>query len=333
MTAKLGTSRDSCSVAASATILFVFLIPKSLFAETPKPRSEPITPITSFPNLDSRKVLLGRELFRSTLLSKNNTIACESCHNLRTNGADTQIVSLGVEGAKGNINTPTVFNAALNFRQFWDGRAKTLEDQIDGPVQNPIEMASRWPDVLEKLNTDPTLKNSFIQVFGEPATVRSVKDAIATFERSLVTPNSRFDKYLLGNDDALTSTEKKGFELFKNLGCISCHQGKNIGGNMFQVFGILGDYFKDRGKETSVDSGRFNLTHKDSDRHRFKVPSLRNVAITAPYFHDGSAKTLSEAVRIMARYQIGRELTAAECELVVQFLKTLTGEYAGRGLQ
>lgn len=295
-------------------------------------RREPLSPLPEIKAADPRIVELGRQLFTSTLLSEDKTISCASCHHLSLNGADTKPLSNGVRDLPGTVNSPTVFNAVFNFRQFWDGRASSLEEQIDGPLQNPNEMGSTWSQVLQRLNADDHFRSQFLNVFNESATAQNVKKAIADFERSLVTPNSKMDRYLKGDLNALSRDEKKGYETFKTLGCVSCHQGANVGGNMYQVFGVMGDFFRDRGSSTKADLGRFNVTGKSTDRHVFKVPSLRNVAVTPPYFHDGSVQTLEEAVRIMGKYQIGRDLTAKEIESLVLFLKTLTGSYNGRSL-
>jgi len=290
---------------------------------------EPIHPIPRTIELDSRKVVLGGRLFHDSRLSADSTVSCASCHNLHRYGADNVARSVGVGGAKGDANTPTVFNSGLNFRQFWDGRAETLEDQIDGPIRNPAEMGSDWPQILNKLRADPDYTAQFSAIYATGMDSRTIKDAIATFERSLITPDCRFDRYLRGDSHAITAAEKEGYRLFKQNGCSSCHQGVLAGGNMFEKFGVVADYFADRGRIVRADLGRFNITGQEDDRYTFKVPSLRNVARTAPYFHDGSAKTLKEAVSVMAKYQLGRQLSADELGLIVQFLETLTGEYSG----
>ena len=297
--------------------------------------NEPIQPIPLKKELDSRLVKVGKALFFDTRLSRDNTVSCATCHNLeQKGGADGLKLAQGIGNRKGGINTPTVFNAELNFRQFWDGRAANLEEQIDGPVNNPMEMGTNWKEVIPKLMADVELKQSFKEIFGgKSITPSMVKSAIAEFERSLSTPNSRFDKYLRGKANVLTDEEIEGYRLFKNNGCVACHQGVNIGGNMYQTFGVMGDYFKERGGPiTEADRGRENVTGNPKDRHIFKVPSLRNVALTAPYFHDGSAQTLADAVRVMARFQLGRSLEDTEVRLIVKFLQTLTGEYEGKPL-
>jgi cytochrome c peroxidase len=227
------------------------------------------------------------------------------------------------------VNVPTVFNSGLNFRQFWDGRAETLEDQIDGPIHDPAEMGTDWPHILDKLRADSEYAVAFAAIYRQEIDSSTIKDALATFERSLITPDCRFDRYLRGDANALSAEEKEGYQLFKDNGCSSCHQGVLAGGNMFEKFGIVGNYFADRGQITKADLGRFNVTGQEADRYRFKVPSLRNVARTAPYFHDGSASTLEAAVSVMTRYQLGRQLTANDLHRIVQFLETLNGKTPG----
>lgn len=286
---------------------------------------EPLAPVFA-PVLDVSRVELGRSLFHDKRLSKGDQISCATCHPVERYGADGQARSAGVDGALGSIHTPTVLNSGLNFRQFWDGRAATLEEQVDGPTHNPLEMASEWSRILGKLRADRALVQHFERVYGRGPDAAGVRDAIATYERSLVTPGSRLDRYLCGEDGALSPEELHGYELFKGLGCVSCHQGQNVGGNMYQRFGVMGDYFEARGAPTEADLGRYNVTGREEDRHVFKVPGLRNVARTAPYFHDGSARTLRDAVRTMGEYQLGRSLSDEEVQRLVAFLDALTGE-------
>ena len=287
---------------------------------------EPIRPIPEETGTDPEKVALGRALFHDPRLSKDNTTACVSCHDLGNGGDDGLRVSIGVEGKSGTINAPTVFNAGLNFTQFWDGRARTLEQQIDGPVQSAVEMGSLWPEVIAKLHEHESYPRRFNALYPDGINRKNVKDALAEFMRSLVTPNSRFDQWLRGDDGALTALEAHGYALFKHYGCVSCHQGANVGGNMFQVFGVLNEYFKRRGDITDADFGRYNITGNPADRHAFKVPSLRMAALTAPYLHDGSAETLRDAVDAMFEFQLGREAPDEDKEAIVAFIKTLAGE-------
>jgi cytochrome c peroxidase len=289
--------------------------------------NEPIQPIESDTRLDQGKVKLGKALFHETRLSHDNSLSCASCHGLDTGGVDQRRTSLGINGADGAINAPTVLNSGANFKQFWDGRAETLEDQIDGPIHAADEMGSNWPEVIAKLKGSPEYLSSFDDLYSDGIQVNNIKDAIATFERSLNTPGARFDRYLRGDTSALNDEEKQGYQVFKSYGCISCHQGRNVGGNMFQTFGVMADYFADRGKITKADLGRFNITGDERDRYVFKVPGLRNVELTAPYFHDGSVAKLESAVEVMGRYQLGRNLSPREIDLIVKFLKTLTAKH------
>ena len=287
---------------------------------------EPIKAIPDARDADPEKVALGRALFHDPRLSNDNSTACVSCHDLGSGGDDGRAVSIGVEGKAGTINAPTVFNVGLNFTQFWDGRAATLEQQIDGPVQSAIELGSLWPEVIAKLYAHESYPARFNAIYPDGINRDNVKNALAEFMRSLVTPNSPFDRWLGGERDALTAHEKRGYALFKHYGCVSCHQGANVGGNMFQVFGVINEYFKRRGGITEADLGRFNVTGNPSDRHAFKVPSLRMASLTAPYLHDGSAATLRDAVDAMFEFQLGREAPDADKEAIVAFIETLAGE-------
>jgi cytochrome c peroxidase len=295
---------------------------------------EPIFPIPRGQpqSLDARKVALGNKLFHEPVLSRDNSISCASCHPLDRGGMDSRPRSIGINGQQGDVNAPTVFNSAFNFAQFWDGRASTMEEQIDGPVLSAVEMGSTWDEILKKLSDTPGYVAAFKDIYADGVQSQNVKNAIAEFERSLTTLDSRFDRYLRGDPFALTPDEKSGYLKFKSYGCISCHQGMNIGANLFQRMGVIGDYFADRGNLTKADLGRFNVTGREEDRHVFKVPSLRNVAVTAPYFHDSSAQTLEDAVAVMAKYQLGRPLPPKDMEDIVKFLRTLTGEYGGKPL-
>ena len=288
--------------------------------------NEPIKPIPEEDELNGEKVALGRALFHDPRLSRDESVACVSCHDLGSGGDDGRKVSVGVEGKTGPINAPTVFNVGFNFKQFWDGRAETLEEQIDGPVQSPVELGSLWPDVIAKLHAHESYPQRFNALYPDGINRDNVKNALAEFMRSLTTPNSRFDRWLKGERDVLDSQEKRGYALFKHYGCISCHQGANVGGNMFQVFGVLNDYFRRRGQITDADYGRYNVTGNRADRHVFKVPSLRMAALTAPYLHDGTAATLRDAVDAMFEYQLGRSAPDEDKEAIVAFIETLAGE-------
>lgn len=293
---------------------------------------EPILPLPTTVTLPPGKVALGDKLFHDPRLSHDDSIACASCHALGKGGTDQSRFSVGINGVVGDVNAPTVFNSALNIAQFWDGRAGSLEEQAAGPVHNPAEMGSSWDEVIDKLRADSEYPALFERGYPDGITPLNIADAIATFERSLLTPNARFDRHLRGEKNALSGDELEGYRRFVNHGCVSCHQGVAVGGNMFQRFGVMGDYFKNR-PPTKADQGRFNVTGLEEDRHVFKVPSLRNVAVTQPYFHDGSARTLSDAVRVMGKYQLGKGLSDEDVRLIVAFLHTLTGEWQGRVLK
>jgi len=299
----------------------------------PEFQHEPVQPLPLSVQLDARKVALGKKLYHDTRLSGDGTISCATCHDLARGGTDRLTFSKGIAGKVGNINSPTTYNSGYQFVQFWDGRAPTLEEQAKGPVANPIEMGANWTDVIAALNKDPAFVREFTEVFPGGVTVENVVQAIAEFERSLITPNSPFDRYLRGKVDAITATEVAGYRLFKKHACATCHVGKLLGGQSFELMGRVDDYFKRRSNVRDSDYGRYNVTKTEKDRYRFKVPTLRNIALTAPYFHDGSAKNLEEAVRIMAECQSGVSLSEDEIDLIVRFLKTLTGEYEGKSLQ
>lgn len=292
----------------------------------PSPVTEPISPIPRSLPLDARKVALGKRLFHDRRLSRDNMLACSSCHDLAKGGADGQARSLGADGRRADRNAPTVFNSVFNFRQFWDGRAAGLEDQIDGPLENPKEMASSWLEVMQKLGADEDYQAAFGALYGglEP---RYVKNAIAEFERSLLTPGSRFDRHLEGDRTALTGDELRGYQLFKSYGCIACHQGVNVGGNLYEHLGVVHEYAAQGAKAVALDTGRMAITGDPADMLVFKVPGLRNVARTAPYFHDGSVPTLEQAVTLMGQYQLGVAIPAADVALIVKFLHTLDGHY------
>ena len=292
--------------------------------------SEPVSALPRSVALDARKVALGNLLFHDKRFARDDSVACASCHALDRGGVDGLQRSIGVAGQTADFNAPTVLNSGFNFKQFWDGRADTLEQQVDGPLHHPKEFGSSWSAVLAKLGRDPDYRRRFAELYADGVQVDNVKDAIATFERSLVTPDSRFDRHLRGDADALTPTEVEGYRLFKNYGCVACHQGVNVGGNMFARFGVMRNYFKDRGQVRQADLGRFNVTGDPAQTHVFKVPSLRNIALTAPYFHDGSAQTLAQAVGIMGQYQLGVTIPPQDVARIVAFLNTLTGEYRPR---
>ena len=293
---------------------------------------EPVRPIDEYVAYDPAKAALGFDLYHDKRLSVDNTVSCASCHDLATAGVDNHQYSHGVNDLMGGVNAPTVYNAVYNFVQFWDGRAATLAAQAAGPPLNPVEMASpSFESIVEKLNADKAFVKAFKAVYPEGISEATITDAIEHFERTLVTPNSRFDKWLRGDDAAITAEELEGYELFKKYDCATCHAGQNLGGLSYELMGLRKHYFEARGLEmTEEDNGRYKETKQERDRHRFKVPGLRNVEHTWPYYHDGTRETLEDAVRDMGTYQSGVELTDAETAKITAFLKTLTGEYQGK---
>ncbi|MDF0490176.1 MULTISPECIES: cytochrome-c peroxidase [Sphingomonas] len=297
---------------------------------------EPVQPIMEVSPGDAGKVELGQRLFFDTLLSGDNSVSCASCHGLGKGGADGLVTATGIRGQKGPINVPTVFNALFNKVQFWNGRAPTLAAQAAGPVMNPLEMGSHtWSGVAAKLNAQPGYGAVFLKIYGPgPIDEHRITDAIAAFEVTLSTPGSRFDRYLQGDARAINASEKRGYALFKENGCASCHVGQSLGGQGMEIMGLNGDYVAARdGKPTDADLGRYTVTHAAQDRARFKVPNLRNIALTGPYMHDGSAKTLPEAVRLMVRFQTPKgTLPDQDINDIVAFLNTLTGTWQGKPL-
>jgi len=283
---------------------------------------EPIDPIRPVQNINLAQVELGKKLYFDPRLSKSGFISCNSCHNLSMGGTDNLKTSIGDHWNKGPINAPTVLNSSLNLAQFWDGRAKDLQAQAGGPIANPGEMGFTHQLAVDVLESIPEYVVEFKQVFGsDKITIDEVTQAIAEFEKTLVTPNSRFDQWLLGKKDALTADELAGYKLFKDSGCVACHNGEAVGGNSFQKMGVVEPY-----KAKSPAEGLSAVTGKDADRFKFKVPTLRNVERTYPYFHDGEAETLSEAVETMGRIQLGKTFSKEENAQIVAFLKTLTGD-------
>ena len=301
--------------------------------ELPEARAaEPVRPIGKEVNVDEAKAALGFALFHDPRLSVDNTVSCATCHALETAGVDNHQYSHGVNDQLGGVNAPTVYNAVYNFVQFWDGRAKTLADQAAGPPLNPVEMASTsFDEIIAKLDADKAFRKEFLAVYPDGITEANITNAIEEFERTLITPDSRFDKWLRGDDSAITADELAGYELFKKYDCATCHVGPNLGGQSYELMGLRRHYFADRGLElTHEDNGRFKETQLERDRHRFKVPGLRNVEHTWPYYHDGTRETLEDAVRDMGTYQSGVDLTDTEVAQITSFLKTLTGEYQGK---
>lgn len=290
--------------------------------------SEPVFPILYDIPVDSAKVELGYKLYHDARLSLDNTISCASCHGLETGGVDNKQFSEGVDGKLGGVNAPTVYNAVYNFVQFWDGRAATLAAQAAGPPLNPVEMASTsFDEIIAKLEKDKALTAEFKKVYPEGYSEATITDAIQEFEKTLVTKNSSFDKYMLGDNAAMTEQQIAGYEDFKKYSCATCHSGVNFGGNTYELMGTRSNYFSARGTEiTTEDLGRYKETKSEYDRHKFKVPGLRNIALTAPYFHDGTITSLKNAIMYMGEYQLDVDLTQQEVENIEAFLNALTGE-------
>jgi cytochrome c peroxidase len=294
----------------------------AIFGAAQAANKEPIQPIVAAKVTNPALVELGKKLYFDPRLSKSGFISCNSCHNLSMGGTDNIPTSIGDKWQQGPINAPTVLNSSLNVAQFWDGRASDLKAQAGGPIANPGEMGFSHTLAVGMLQSIPGYVAEFKKAFGnDTVDIEKVTKAIAAFEETLVTPNSRFDKYLKGDKKAITKDELAGYQLFKDSGCVACHNGPAVGGNSFQKMGVV-EAYKDAGKA----EGRSAVTGKDADRFNFKVPTLRNVEMTYPYFHDGAANTLPEAVNTMARIQLGKTFTADENAKVVAFLKTLTGE-------
>ncbi|WP_353662982.1 cytochrome-c peroxidase [Hydrogenimonas sp. SS33] len=277
-----------------------------------------LKPLPKHLPVDREKAALGKALFFDPILSGDDTVSCATCHILPDGGDDNLPVSFGIRGKRGNINAPTVLNALFNFRQFWDGRAKDLREQAEGPVENPVEMGNSFENLVQTLKKSP-YKERFAKIYPEKGITKfTITDAIAEYEKSLITP-SRFDRYLRGDKSALTPGEKKGLRLFREKGCILCHHGVNLGGTMYSKFGVYAS-------SGSENLGRYNVTHDPLDKYYFKVPTLRNIEKTAPYFHDARTSSLKEAVAMMAKIQLGRSMTDEELDDIVAFLKSLTGE-------
>jgi len=281
--------------------------------------SAPIKPIPTEIKVDSKKVQLGKKLFFDPILSRDGTISCATCHDLQNGGDDGLKFSFGIRGQEGNINSPTVYNAVFNFRQFWDGRAKDLKEQVFGPIENPVEMGHSIELTVKVLKKNRTYSKVFNKIYSDGITQQNVADAIAEFEKTLITPNSPFDKYLKGDKEAISEKAKKGYFLFESKGCILCHHGVNVGGNFYNKFGIYKD-------ANSTNLGRYNITKREEDKYVFKVPSLRNIAETSPYMHDGRIDTLHGAVELMTKHQLGRYMESGEIDAIVAFLESLTGE-------
>ncbi|MBP9905646.1 MAG: cytochrome-c peroxidase [Rhodoferax sp.] len=300
----------------AASLFALSLVPSISAAQ------ELIQPIKPPAQINLGMVELGKKLYFDPRLSKSGFISCNSCHNLSMGGTDNIPTSIGDKWQQGPINAPTVLNSSLNVAQFWDGRAADLKAQAGGPIANPGEMGFTHTLAVGVLASIPAYVREFKTVFGtDKVDIDQVTTAIAEFEKTLVTPNSRFDQWLLGKQDALSADELAGYKLFKESGCVACHNGPAVGGASFQKMGVVAPY-----KSTGGAEGRSAVTGKEIDRFNFKVPTLRNIEMTYPYFHDGAVNTLAEAVDVMGKLQLGKVFTKDENAKVVAFLKTLTGD-------
>ena len=302
-------------------------------------KNESIRPIPDTVKYDAAKADLGKLLYHDTRLSADGTISCATCHGINTGGVDNLQYSEGINKQFGGVNAPTVFNAVFNFVQFWDGRAATLADQAAGPPLNPVEMGCKsFDEIVARLSEDKQFTAAFTAVYPEGLSQATITDAIEQYERTLVTPNSPFDRYLKGDKAAMTVEQIKGYELFKKYNCATCHAGVNMGGLSYELMGLHSDYFKDREMRiksglTDGDNGRWAQTNVERDRHRFRTPGLRNIELTYPYYHDGTIQTLEEAVSTMGLYEVGVTIPEGEVNTITSFLKALTGEYNGQTLK
>jgi len=298
--------------------LIVLIAPLTAGAQlstlAPPAGQEPITAIPAAPIQDPRRVALGERLFGDRRLSHDDSRSCSSCHDMRTNGASGNAHDASPNGDPIGLNTLTVFNTSLNFRKNWEGNFRSLERAAEQTIRNPAIMASNGDEIISKLSKDPETVKQFRDAYGKDPDFSMLLDAIAIYERSLHTPGSRFDRWLGGETDAITPEELSGYQLFKSLGCVSCHQGVNLGGNLFQRHGIF----------HPIGSAGPEM---------IRVPGLRNVATTPPYFHDGSAPTLADAVKTMGIAQLDRVLTKEQITALVGFLETLTGTYQGHAIR
>lgn len=327
------TKAKEQAVMAAVKELRAAFYPNELAA--PEFANEPVRPLPDRVAYDEQKAALGRMLYHDTRISADGTVSCATCHGLSTGGVDNLRYSEGIGGQFGGVNAPTVYNAYFNFVQFWDGRAADLAEQAAGPPLNPVEMGDQtFDDIVARLSEDKDFVDAFTQVYPEGLSEATITHAIAEFEKTLLTPNSAFDRYLKGDKEAMTASQIEGYDLFKEYNCATCHAGVNMGGLTYELMGQRANYFEDRELTlksglTDGDNGRWAQTGVERDRYRFKTPTLRNVALTWPYYHDGSVNTLDEAVSMMAKYQVGRTMKDDEVSKVVDYLQALTGEYNG----
>lgn len=295
--------------------------------------NEPLQPLPDKLPVNPDKAALGEKLFNDSRLSQDNTVSCASCHAFDKAGTDNRQFSEGVRKQVGDINAPTVFNAVFNVKQFWNGRAADLQEQAGGPPLNPIEMACQnWDEITAKLAGDAELTAAFTAVYKDGWSGSNITDAIAEYEKTLITPNSRFDRWLKGDNTAISEYEQQGYQKFKQYRCSSCHVGQSVGGQSFEYMDLKQDYFAERGNPLGSDNGLEGFTKNPHDLHKFKVPNLRNIELTAPYLHDGTVESLDEAVRIMGIYLSGMEVPPSDRDQIVAFMRTLTGEFNGKPL-
>lgn len=303
------------------SFIFILFYPLALIADS-QVRQEPIKIIEPYVSDSPEKVELGKQLFFDPRLSMSGIISCNTCHNLSHGGTDNLKTSIGHKWQAGPVNSPTVFNSSLQIAQFWDGRALDLKEQAAGPIAADIEMAMPHTLAIDVIQSIEGYVEQINNVYGsKTVTLEHITDAIAEFEETLVTPNAPFDLWLKGDDDAITPQQLSGYKLFKEAGCVACHYGEAVGGKSFMKMGIVKPY-----ESKSPAQGRFDVTGNEVDRFTFKVPTLRNVELTYPYFHDGAAETLEEATQIMGQLQLGRTFTDEELANLVAFMESLTGE-------
>ncbi len=292
---------------------------------------EPVRALPAATLVDTGKARLGERLFADKRLSADQQTACIDCHQLEHGGASGRTSDTSHNDPAIRINTPAIFNVRYNFRQNWDGSRKNLAEQTESILEQPSP-GQALDQVLDRLREDENISQQFSKVFRSGLNRQTLIDSLVEYQKSLTTPNSRFDRFLSGDESALDDTEKQGYQLFKSLGCSSCHQGINVGGNLYQKFGVFYNYIAERGHATKADLGRFNVTGRESDKYVFKVPSLRNIAVTSPYLHDGSAESLEQAIYIIGKTQLGRNLDSEQVRLLKAFLLTLTGKYQDKTL-
>lgn len=283
-----------------------------------------VIPITT--ELDASNVALGEKLFRDNNFSKNKSQACITCHSIDLDQQSHRKTYKGFKKVVGMLNTPTVYNARYNFRQFWNGRVKTLEEAVDDHVSDKSIFNNDWENIISRLKKVPDYVKAFNNNFDNGITQANIESSLKSYIDSLITPNAPFDLYLQGNEKAISKNAIKGYEIFKEYGCISCHQGINIGGNLYQKMGIYKNYFENKEFISQADLGLYNVTGDNNDKFVFKVPALRNVARTSPYLHDGSAEDLKAVIKVMAEYQVGRPMDDEDIGYVIEFLNTLNGE-------